>query len=114
MVQATRIAVLLTSVLAASLAIWCPSVVNLWYTIGTIGVSGLLIPMLVALFFPYYCSENAAFLGMLAGGITALIWLMLGQLQDGYYVYPLSLEPLYPGLMAALIVYGSVRIGGWR
>jgi SSS family solute:Na+ symporter len=104
-VTATRWGIVFTALFAAALAVWCPSVVRLWYTIGTIGVSALLVPMLCALFVPCYCRNKAALASLLSGGMLSLLWLLLGHTVNGSVLYPLGLEPLYPGLLASLVAY---------
>lgn len=104
----TAIGLLLTTTLAILLAIWKPSVVDLWYTIGTCFIPGLLLPVLLA-----YGSRRRHRAGwvsaaMLGGSGTALTWLMLGQrhLVDGWPHYPFGVEPMYPGLLVSMLVFG--------
>lgn len=107
MVWATRLAVIATATLAAFLAIALPSVKDLWYTLGTVGLSALLIPALCS-FQPRLCRARAAMAGMIAGAGVSSFWLLWAKSLG--IPYPLSLEPLYPGLMACLGCY----LAFWR
>lgn len=109
-VSVTRWAIVVSALFAGILAAWCPSVVRLWYTIGTVGVSALLFPMLCALFWPRLCRSRSAIYSLLAGAGTSLVWIATGETNAAGLIYPWGLEPLYPGLVASFAGYWC----GWR
>ncbi len=103
----TRIAILVTISLTVLLVLYYKSVVELWYVIGTIGVGGLLIPMVHA-FFGKQHSPWGALASMLSGGGVAFTWLLLGTVYQevaGEPRYPLDLQPLYAGLIVSSVIY---------
>mgnify|MGYP006287788983 CR=1 FL=1 len=105
--KATKIAVLITILFALTLALFFDSIVNMWYTIGTIGISALLVPMMAGFFYKGRKSGLAAFLSMIIGAGTSVFWLVNGwiNMYDGWPTYILGIEPLYPGLLMSLISF---------
>ena len=107
MVLVTRLAIIATAVLAAGLALAMPSVVDLWYTLGTIGVSALLVPMMFTFIgnrrLPWTASAS-----MLAGAAISVTWFGISRYwPEQTYLKPLYpyLQPLYAGLIASLAVF---------
>ena len=101
----TRIGWVVTLVTATALAWSMRSVIELWYTIGSIGLPGLLLPVLWSFTPLRQRSARSALACMLGGSLTALGWMVAGMLSDG--AYPLGWEPIYPGLIAgALLFFG--------
>ncbi|WP_372366831.1 sodium:solute symporter [Candidatus Uabimicrobium sp. HlEnr_7] len=105
-VVATRIAILITAVFSAALAIALPKVTQLWYALGNIGLSALLISMLRT-FYGKKHGGHAALASMFAGAAVACLWLLFGliHMKNGFPVYPLGVEPLYPGLLLSYLAY---------
>ncbi len=107
-VRWTRIGVLIAAVLAIIAALLLPSVVGLWYTIGTAFVPGLLIPLLTA-YAPERFRARPAFTlaGMLLGTGLPLVWMVVGQRNGGMDAahYPFGIEAIYVGLGASLLCW---------
>ncbi len=103
----TRAGILLTGVLAVALAVAIPSVVQLWYTLGSVFVPGLILPVLNSYFGRRKMTPGACAASMAAGAGTALVWLAAGlaRAADGWPQYPLGVEPMLPGLAASLLVF---------
>ena len=102
-----RIGLLVSGVLAVVLALVIPSVIKLWYTIGTVIVPGLLVPLVTAYFRSARVGARWAFASMCSGWLLSLAWLVAGWSQElGVSVfYPLGIEPMYPGLLASVLVW---------
>ena len=80
------------------LLVWLvPSVVELWYSLGSVVIPGLLIPFLATFWLKYPIPGISKM--MLLSTTVSFSWLILG-LPDGDY--PLGLEPFYPGLGVSL------------
>jgi solute:Na+ symporter, SSS family len=110
----TRVGLVITSITSILLAIYFPSVVDLWYIIGTITIPGLLIPVVTSYYPKLTPSPRNAFLVMLSGFSFSLLSFTLGRIfkgADGTPSYPFGLEPMFPGLIASLLVYfvGKLR-----
>jgi len=113
-----RWGVLLTSVAGALLAWRLRSVVQMWIVFSSLAVPVLLPALLQALWRRGEGPAPAGILtpglwGMLAAALTGGAWLVAGfrAAVDGWPVYPLGLEPLYPGLAAGLLMLG---LATWR
>jgi SSS family solute:Na+ symporter len=102
-------------IVAALLCLWMayrmPSVVRLWYTIGTVIVPGLLVAMVSTFFKKMYIPSNWMLATMVTGFSVSLIWLCLGWKSHlGASDYPLGIEPMFPGLFASLLIWGVARV----
>lgn len=87
------------------LALAVPSVVNLWYLLGTILVPGLLVPILLTFGRSRPLSDNAALSIGLAGVLVAALWQVgyqAGLLTSPEGGYPLGLPPMLPGLIVTV------------
>lgn len=88
-----------TGFIALALAFMIPSVVKLWYVIGSILVPGLVIPFLLS-----FSKKTYSILPvMIYPVIIGLIWTILGKVLGEY---PLNLEPFYPGILTSIVMYG--------
>jgi SSS family solute:Na+ symporter len=104
----TQMGLIISALLSIVLAALIPSVVKLWYVIGTVIIPGLLIVVVTSYFDRYCVDPNYAFTAMLGGWLTSLVWLVLGWTQQLAVseTYPLGIEPMYPGLAVSLVVWG--------
>ncbi|MBI3193756.1 MAG: sodium:solute symporter family protein [Ignavibacteriae bacterium] len=105
-----RFGLIISFLVSIALAALVPSVVKIWYTVGTIVIPGLLVPLVSSYFERLNVSSRFAFLSMLFGWLTSLCWLILGT--DG--VYPFGVEPIYPGLVVSLGLWGVGKVKGDR
>jgi hypothetical protein len=87
-------------------------VVKIWYAIGTAIVPGLLVPLMASYFEPLHVPPRYGFWAMLLGWSFSTIWLIYGQLNfvDGSPAYWFGIEPMYPGLMVSVLVWGMGRM----
>ena len=108
----TKIGLLVSAVFSIGLALLVPSVVRLWYSIGTAIIPGLLIPVLSSYSSRLRIPRGYAFLAMLLGWLVSTIALLFGLLAGtpGHPSYVLGIEPMYPGLAAAVVVWGVGKI----
>ncbi|MEE8565419.1 MAG: sodium:solute symporter family protein [Candidatus Thermoplasmatota archaeon] len=111
--NATKIGIFITAGFAIILALFFKSIVTMWYTIGTIGISALIVPILFGFFYKGKKSPIAAVSSMIFGSGTSLSWMIYGYLnldQWGWPQYIAGIEPLYPGLLVSLLVFIVVNI----
>ncbi|HLP14844.1 MAG TPA: sodium:solute symporter family protein [Bacteroidota bacterium] len=104
----TKAGILLAGILAVVLALTMPSVVKLWYVIGTCIIPGLLVPVIASYFERLKITAAFAFASMCAGFFGSTAWLILGQVAHG--VSFLGIEPMYPGLILSMLIWGMGRI----
>lgn len=102
-----RWGLLFAGLFSIALALAIPSVVTLWYVIGSSAVPGLLVLMLSCYFERLRVGPSAALACSLAGGGASLAWLFLGWLagSSGTPNYPLGMEPFFPGVAASLLLW---------
>lgn len=104
----TQTGLIVTFILSAILALAIPSVVQLWYTIGTITIPGLLVPLMASYFSPLNIPARDAFRSMVFGWVTSLTWFVAGKVGTSS---PLGIEPMIPGLAVSVVfwVVGRMR-----
>ena len=112
-INVTKIGIVITAAFGAILALYFDSIVNMWYTIGTIGISALIVPLMAGFFYKGKKSSWAAVFSMITGSATSLYWMIDGYTNLdmwGYPIYIEGIEPLYPGLFVSLVVYVIITV----
>ena len=100
-----RKGLLVMAIIAVLLAISIPSIVRLWYVIGSIIVPGILLPFLMT-FTETRLDAGKIIPTMILPVITAISWFIYGHLTGHY---PGAIEPFYPG-----IIISAALIGIWK
>jgi Na+/proline symporter len=108
----TKIGLVVSAILSVILALGVPSVVRIWYSVGTAIVPGLLVPLMASYFGRLRIPGRYAFWAMLLGWLVSTVWLVQGQMNPvaGAPEYWLGMEPMYPGLIVSLVAWGMGRI----
>ncbi|MCB1060861.1 MAG: sodium:solute symporter family protein [Calditrichaeota bacterium] len=88
---------------ALALAWFSDSVIELWYSIGSITAPALLFPALLAWFSKSPPKANIATTAMLLAGGTALLW-RLSSFWSATGDYWLGVEPIFVGLAVSVLV----------
>ena len=104
----TRWGIPVTGILSVIMALVVPSVIQLWYIIGTAIIPGLLVPLVTSYFPRLTVRARYAFFSMLLGWMTSTGWLLAGWAQQlgSTEHYPLGIEPMFPGVFVSLCVWG--------
>ena len=107
----TRYGLWLAAAFAAALALANPSVIALWHDLGSIVTPTLLLPVGTALLQRGRLGARWTLAAMLAPFGLSLAWVLLKAFPPPGMAagYPWSLEPIYVGLAASLLVYCA----GW-
>lgn len=103
----TRISILISALLGILLIIIYPSVIDLWYVIGSVFIPGLLIPVLGIYLKPFRLRNGFVFASIIGATAVSFAWLLLGTWLgdvEGEYAW-MGVEPFYPGLAAAVILW---------
>lgn len=103
----TRISTLAAAILGIILIIIYPSVIDLWYVIGSVMIPGLLIPVM-GVYLRFFTLRKRWALPTMIGSIgVSLLWLTLGTItSEGAHNYTyLGIEPFYPGVFASVIFW---------
>jgi len=108
-ISITKWGIFASAIGGIGLAIFYPSVIQLWYGLGTCIIPGLLLTVL-GTYFPFFKIPvifNKWM--MILGFFASLIWLNLGSSENGAF---LGIEPYYVGLGLALTIWfsGKLRI----
>lgn len=103
----TRISVVIAAVLGLLLIVIYPSVIDLWYVIGSVMIPGLLIPVLGVYLRLFTLKKSWVLPTMTISIGISLCWLALGTYYStGAYSYTfLGIEPFYPGLFVSFLMW---------
>jgi SSS family solute:Na+ symporter len=105
----TRVGVIFTAAVAVCGALLFPSVIQLWYVIGTVFIPGLLLPVLLAYSRHGRPTPSWTFAMMMAGFLCSFAWFSIGVL-DGNGLAPrylFGIEPMYVGLGATMVLLAA-------
>lgn len=102
-----RIGTALTGLLAVLLAWWLPSVVTLWYTVGTALIPGLLLPVLGSYVPRLRVSGGWTVTLMVVSSLVSTLSLAWGHMNanEAGPTYWWGLEPIVPGLISSVLVW---------
>lgn len=107
----TQTGLIVTAMISILLALHVPSVVGLWYTIGSVVVPGILLPFLLS-FSKISIRSSAAIPLILLPVLVSVIWFLTGGAERSYL---LGIEPFYPGFgVSVLLTVFFVIIGRSR
>jgi solute:Na+ symporter, SSS family len=108
----TKIGLVISALFSIGLAILVPSVVSIWYTIGSCIIPGLLVPVLASYFNSLKIPAVYAFYAMLNGCFMSTASLITGHIYsvNGNPAYWYGIEPMYPGLFFALFWWGMGKL----
>jgi len=110
----TRYGLAIASVVSITFAVALPSVVSLWYTIGTCVIPGLLLPVLGAYVPRLRVPGPTALAAMVGGWMVSTGSLLTGVMSAVQETprYWFGIEPMYPGLLVSLAIWsvGMTRV----
>ena len=106
--QYIRIGLLLTGLISVGLIYLIPSVIGMWYKLGSLFIPPLLLPLLAAYFPGLKLSARYTFGIMSSSFAISLGWFLWGLFIPATEtsVYPAGLEPFFPGLIWSVVWYG--------
>lgn len=103
----SRISMAISALFGILLLYVIPSVVELWYTIGSVIIPGLLIPVAGVYYSFFRVSERYIGGMIILSTLMSLGWLVAGQLVG--QIPFLHIEPFYPGLLVSICIWGLHR-----
>lgn len=107
--QAAAIGMAITSILAVILAYFFPSVVELWYLIGSICIPGMLIPVIASYYRKISIPGNYTAAEMLIGISVSIIWyIMRSNMPQGSFWG--VVEPMIAGLSVSAVYHICIFI----
>jgi len=103
-VGAVRWGIVVAAVGSIALAYAIPSVIRLWYAIGTAIIPGLLLPLVTSYYEKWKAPATWTLAAMAGGWLVSTGWLLAGW--RGGEILPLwGIEPMYPGLAASVVLW---------
>lgn len=100
----TVIGLLISGILAGLLAYLIPSVIQIWYTIGSLFIPGFILPVVSAYYPKLRVSRKIISIEMIAAFLSATIWYFLRSEFIGTPVL-IEVEPMLVGLFFALVIH---------
>lgn len=97
----TRYSMVIVIVITFIIAIISPTVVDIWFNLGSVLLPGILLPMMCIYFFPQWIKKEKMLVIMIMGSGTSVIWYLLSFNANISDIF--SLSPFYPGMLMSLI-----------
>jgi SSS family solute:Na+ symporter len=99
----TRIGLIISAVLAITLAYFVQSVISLWYVIGSICIPGIILLVFGAYYNRIRISTKYALIEILGGVLASLFWFMIrDQIHNNFLK---EIEPMIAGLVFVIIIH---------
>lgn len=99
----TRIGMALVTVVSILFAVFVPSVVKMYYTIGTLAVPGLLLPVLSSVGLAPKISRSLVAMHLVMVPASTATWYLLDHYMPGSLP---AIEPFYPGCAVSVLIWG--------
>jgi len=99
----TRFGLIFSGILAIVIAYFAQSVIRIWKDLGSIGTPALVIPMAVSFFPKIRMGKKIVTFSIIGSSLISGTWVFSKLFNDGEYL--LGIEPIYPGLGFALILF---------
>jgi SSS family solute:Na+ symporter len=110
-----KIGLIVSAIIAIILVLLIPSVINLWYTLGSLFIPALLLPLLGSYFRKLRITNQLTLMAMVSGFMISFLAFLWGEFHQvgGYAQYLWNLEPFFPGLIISIVIYtvGVVKNG---
>ncbi len=97
-----RVGLVATMIFSYALSRYVPSVVGLWYAVGSATIPGLLLPMLGVYIPSIRVPGKWAVASSVCGWLISLAWVAAARVLSEP---PLGLEPMFPGLMLSGVLW---------
>ena len=108
----TRFGVVITMLLAAGIAWRIPSVVDLWYSFGTIAIPAMLIPVLWAYHPRTPSVPGVITVNLVLAPACSILWWIFARNADGSFY--LGLQPFYPGMIMSILLFTYAYLNNAR
>jgi len=98
----TVIGIIITSILSVVIAYTIPSVVQIWYTIGSLFIPGIILPVISSYYPKISVSNKIIMIEIVLAILSGTIWLFIRNNFQGF-VY--EIEPMLIGVSVALLIH---------
>ncbi len=103
----SKIGIFITLLVAILIAYLIPTVIGIWYTLGSVLIPSLLLPVMSTYFPRYRLNGRHTFIIMVTGFLLSFLQLtigyMLGTIAEPEYL--LGVEPIFPGLIVSFFLF---------
>lgn len=103
----TQIGLIISIIISACLIYFIPSVVKIWYILGTLFIPGLLLPLTSNFLLRKKMSPKGVFFCITLSFIATLAWFIIGinrgSLADPNFLY--NLQPFFIGITISTIIF---------
>lgn len=100
----TVIGLIISGVIAILLAYFIPSVIQIWYTIGSLFIPGIILPVVSAYYQKLQVSKKIILIEMIAAFITSTLWYFLRSEFSEVLILK-EVEPMLVGLFVTFLVH---------
>ena len=100
----TIIGLIISGIIAILLAYFIPSVIEIWYTIGSLFIPGIILPVVSAYYPKLKVSSKIILIEMVTAFLSATIWYFV---RDNFseVIILNEIEPMLVGLLFALLIH---------
>jgi SSS family solute:Na+ symporter len=104
------ISVLVSGFISILICLLIPSVVQIWYTLGSLLIPGIILSVISAYYEKIKVSNTIMTIEIIVGVLFSGIWLAIRNSYKGTLLF--DIEPMLVGLFAALIIHivGLIRV----
>lgn len=100
----TFIGLIISGIIALVLAYFIPSVIDIWYLLGSICVPGIILPIISAYYSKIFIKGKLVFLEMIISVSVSLLWYFVrGNFEDVFLLK--DIEPLIAGLFVSVVFH---------
>jgi len=107
-VKAVRLGLIITAILSILIAILLPSVIRIWYVIGTLFIPPMLLPVL-SIYFPAIApGPKWIIANLVLGFLLPFIWLVISAIQSPSLANLhnfMGIQPMFPGLGISVTLF---------
>lgn len=103
---------IISGILSVALAYYIPSVIEIWYTIGSFCIPGIILPIISSYYLRFKIDKRFIVFEMLLASAGSILWYLIRE------IFPLGnifneIEPMLVGLTIAVIIhlYGMYKTG---
>ncbi|MCX7610523.1 MAG: sodium:solute symporter family protein [Ignavibacterium sp.] len=104
------ISILISGVISIFLCLMIPSVVQMWYTIGSLFIPGMLVAVISSYYSKFKVDNDILSAEIIIGILSSTIWFLVRERLKGSFLY--EIEPMIIGLILILFIHtvGLIRV----
>ena len=103
-----KLGLVITAIISVIFAIAIPSVVQIWYILGTLFIPPILLPLIACYYPKIQLARRWIVLNLILSFLVSFCFLLLSLLQSASLTeinYFLNIQPMYPGLLLSALIF---------